>query len=259
MKKGLLVVSFGTSCAETRALTIEALERDLAAAYPDRKFFRAWTSGFIRKKLKASEGLSIDSVPEAMERILADGVTDLLVQPTHMMAGEEFASVIEDIRAFKERFSSVSLGEPLLASPEDISLLAKALEQIFSSVGENEMLALMGHGSSAVRENPYEKLNALFEKDGFERFRVGTVEFDPGFAPVLDAAKLRRPKKIYLAPLMVVAGDHALNDMAGDEEDSWSSMLRAEGFEPVSILKGMGEYEAVREMYISHASKAKLI
>ncbi len=259
MKKGLLVVSFGTSCAETRALTIEALERDLAAAYPERKFFRAWTSGFIRKKLKASEGLSIDSVPEAMERILADGVTDLLVQPTHMMAGEEFSSVIDDIKAFRERFSSVSLGEPLLASSDDINLLAKALEQIFSSVGEDEMLALMGHGSSAVKENPYEKLNEVFAQDGFERFRVGTVEFEPGFAPILDAARLRRPERIHLAPLMVVAGDHALNDMAGDEEDSWSSRLKTEGFEVISVLKGMGEYASVREMYVSHANEAKLI
>lgn len=259
MKNGLLVVSFGTSCFETRALTIEAIERELSAAFPERGFYRAWTSGFIRKKLKASEGLSIDSVPEAMERMLADGVSDLLVQPTHMMAGEEFTSVIDDIKAFRERFSRVCVGEPLLASQEDIRRLAGTLEELFGGIGDDEMLALMGHGSSFVTANPYEKLNEVFAQDGFERFRVGTVEFEPGFAPILDAARLRRPGKIHLAPLMVVAGDHALNDMAGGEEDSWSSRLKAEGFEVISVLKGMGEYASVREMYVSHANEAKRI
>ncbi len=259
MKNGLLVVSFGTSCFETRALTIEAIERELSAAFPERRFYRAWTSGFIRKKLKASEGLSIDSVPEAMERMLADGVTDLLIQPTHMMAGEEYASLVSDIEAFKPRFSSLRMGRPLLAEAEDVRALAKALEKIFAEVGAGDMLALMGHGSAFVKDNPYEKLNELFAQDGFAHFRVGTVEFEPGFAPILEAARLRRPGKIYLAPLMVVAGDHALNDMAGSEEDSWSSRLKAEGFEVISVLKGMGEYASVREMYVSHANEAKLI
>ncbi len=259
MKNGLLVVSFGTSCFETRALTIEAIERELSAAFPERGFYRAWTSGFIRKKLKTSEGLSIYSVPEAMERMLADGVSDLLVQPTHMMAGEEFTSVVDDIKAFRERFSRVCVGEPLLASQEDIRRLAGTLEEVFSGIGDDEMLALMGHGSSFVTANPYEKLNEVFAQDGFERFRVGTVEFEPGFAPILDAARLHRPGKIHLAPLMVVAGDHALNDMAGSEEDSWSSRLKAEGFDVISVLKGMGEYASVREMYVSHANEAKRI
>ena len=259
MSKALLAVSFGTSFAETREKTIEALERSLAAAFPERKPYRAWTSSIIRKKLLKTENLQIDSVEEAMERMLSDGVTDLLVQPTHLMVGEEFRKAEESVLAYRDRFESITLGTPLLTTREDLLRMAKVLEKSFEQVKEDEMLALMGHGSAVAEPNPYEIINEALAADGFGRFRIGTVEFAPGFEPLLAEARARKPKKIWLAPFMLVAGDHACNDMAGEEEDSWASRFAAAGFETACLLRGLGEYPAVRELYAEHAGKASTL
>ena len=259
MSKAILAVSFGTSYAETRKKTIEALEGALSAAFPERKPYRAWTSSIIRKKLLRTEGLQIDSVEEAMERMLSDGVTDLLIQSTHMMVGEEYQKAMDGIRAYQGRFARLAVGTPLLTTEEDLHRMAKVLEESFPQVKEKEMLALMGHGSAVAEPNPYEIINHALASDGFGRFQIGTVEFAPGFAPLLEAARTRKPEKIWLAPFMLVAGDHACNDMAGEEEDSWASMLKAEGFEPVCLLRGLGEYPAVQDMYVSHAREAAVL
>lgn len=259
MKKALLAVSFGTSHAETRKRTIEAIERDLRDAFPERAFYRAWTSGFIRRKLRESEGMAIDSVAEAMERMRSDGVADVLVQPTHMLAGGELGKTEEEIRSQRSGFSQIRMGAPLLAEHEDLLRLASALKEIFSGILKTDLLALMGHGSGYLAENPYEQLNQIFSAGGLDRFRVGTVEHAPGFAPVLQAAREGKPGKIYLAPLMVVAGDHALHDLCGIAEDSWESRLRREGFQTVGILKGLGEYEQIRAQYVDHARRAEAI
>ncbi len=257
MSKGLLIVSFGTSVAETRKKTIEAIEADLAAAFPDRRAYRAWTSGIIRRKLRSSGELAVDSVEEAMERMKGDGITDLLVQPTHMLPGEEYGKVVDAVQTAGAGFARILLGQPLLTSESDVRAVASVLENTFSDVGSNELLALMGHGSAEAKTNYYLLLAEAFRKDGHGNFIVGTVEEKPGFAPVLAAARERRPKLIKLLPFMVVAGDHAINDMAGDDEDSWSSMLRKEGFAVDCILKGLGEYPPVRAMYVEKARQAE--
>ena len=259
MSKALLVVSFGTTYAETRKKTIEALEGALAAAFPERKAYRAWTSSIIRKKLLRTEGMQIDSVEEAMERMLSDGVTDLLIQPTHMMIGEEYYKALEGIKTYQNQFSRLAMGTPLLTSEEDLLRMARVLEKSFPQVKENEMLALMGHGSAVAEPNPYAIIDRALASDGYSRFRIGTVEFEPGFEPLLEAAKVTRPEKIWLAPFMVVAGDHACNDMAGAEEDSWASRFKAAGFETACLLRGLGEYPAVRDMYVSHAREAAVL
>ena len=137
MKKALLAVSFGTSHAETRKRTIEAIERDLRDAFPERDFYRAWTSGFVRKKLRETEGLVIDSVPEAMERIRSDGIGDVLVQPTHMLAGGEFEKTEEEIRARRSHFSQIRLGAPLLAEREGIT--SEEFRQKYAAMGGKEV------------------------------------------------------------------------------------------------------------------------
>ena len=257
MSKGLLVVSFGTSVAETRKKTIEAIEADLAAAFPERKAYRAWTSSIIRRKLRNLGELEVDSVEEAMERMLSDGITDLLVQPTHILPGGEYGKIVSAVNtAAAGRFSRLRLGKPLMTSEADVQAVAAILEQEFSCVGPDEMLALMGHGSAEAEPNYYLLLADAFQKDGHPNFIVGTVEEDPGFAPILAAARERKPKMILLLPFMVVAGDHALNDMAGDDEDSWASMLRKEGFQVECILKGMGEYPSIRAMMAHKARQA---
>ena len=254
--KGLLVVSFGTSVEETRERTIGAIEKALAAAFPEFRLYRAWTSGVIRRKLLRTAGLQIDSVEEALERMAADGVTELLVQPTHLLDGEENRLMTEAIRAAAGRFARVKIGAPLLVTQEDLKALADAVTEICPALGGDELFAWMGHGSSELKENVYEALNELFAREGMSNMLVGTVEFEPGFAPIEEYIRAKKPGKVFLAPLMVVAGDHAVNDMSGDEDDSWKSLVAAMGAEPVCILKGLGEYEAVRQLYVAHARNA---
>lgn len=253
----LLVVSFGTSYEETRKKTIDVMEEDLRAAFPQKKFYRAWTSRRIVKKLKETRGLSYDNVREAMERMIQEGVTEVLVQPTHMLAGEEFEETKKTILEYRSRFAKIEMGAPLLGTEADVKVLAEAIEGIFSDVKNSEMLALMGHGSAHTEFPVYTLLGECFRKDGFLNFCVGTVEYEPGIAPVLARVKAEKPERVYLSPLLVVAGDHALNDMSGDEPDSWKSQIEKEGVEAVCIIRGMGEYQTIRNIYVEHAQNAK--
>ena len=256
---GLLVVSFGTSYEQTRRHTLDVIEQDLAAAFPDRAFYRAWTSPRIIQKVAQTQGIRYDTVPEALERMLGEGISDLLIQPTHMLAGAEYAALEEKIRAYGARFRRIALGAPLIAGEEDVKAVASALETIFAQVDGRQMLALMGHGSAQEPFAVYQLLDKRLKEDGFPHFCVGTVEFEPGIAPVLRQVRARKPDRVYLSPLLVVAGDHALNDMAGDEDDSWKRQLEREGVEAVPILRGMGEYPEIRALYVAHAQKAEPI
>ena len=255
MKKALLVVSFGTSLPATRERTITALEYALASAFPDRTFYRAWTSGMIRKKILTEEGLKIDSVAGALERMAADGVTDLLVQPTHLLDGEENRIMTAAVQTAAGSFESVRIGAPLLADDNDLDTMTDIMIREYP-LEADQMFAWMGHGSSEMKVNVYERLNEILARKGADNVVVGTVEFEPEFTPVQERILSRKPRRVCMAPLMVVAGDHAVNDMAGNEEDSWKSLVTALGCEPLCILRGLGEYEAVRNMYVEHARNA---
>ncbi len=256
MRKAIVAVSFGTSYPETRKKTIEAIEEDLKKEFPERKFYRAWTSSFLRRKVLKNENLQIGSPEEVLEKICEEGIRDVLIQPTQMADGKEFKDIIKQAARYADRFENLTVGRPLMSNETDVREMARVLESLFGGIRKEDMLVFMGHGSKEIDRNPYIQLEKCFQKDGFEQFAVGTVEFDPGFSPVLERAEKRKPGKIYLAPLMVVAGDHALNDMSGEEEDSWASRFSRAGFETESILKGMGEYGPVREIYIQHAKEA---
>ena len=259
MDKAILAVSFGTAYAETRKKTIDAIEADLAAAFPERKLYTAWTSGMILRKLKARGEETRDSLPEALERMEKDGVRDVLVQTSFLQAGYELRLVRETLEAWKPRFDRLALGETLVAGQADLEALASALEATFNKLGEDEVLALMGHGSEEGDFNPYEKLTELFRRRGRENFVTGTVEFQPGIEPVLELVEARKPKKVVLAPLMIVAGDHAINDMAGSEPDSWKNRIAALGPETDCVLRGLGEYPEVRALLADHARAAKAL
>lgn len=257
--KALLTVSFGTSFPKTRARTIGAIEDALSAAFPDRRFYRAWTSGVIRRKVRAETGETIDSVSEALARMAADGIKDVLVQPTHLLVGEEYDKLCQELMQGKPLIPSVSLGTPLLASEEDVAVLAGILPGLYPGAGAEDMIVWMGHGSGALRMPVYEMLDEHLRRNGHGNHAVGTVEFEPGFDSVLERAKRRRPARVILAPLMVVAGDHATNDMAGDQPESWRSQLTSEGLTVECILQGLGEHEDVRSLYVAHAGKATAI
>ncbi len=254
--RALLVVSFGTSVAATRVSAIGAVENALREAFPERRFCRAWTSGMLRRKLEKEEGLKIPSVTEALEQLAAEGVTDVLAQPTHLLPGEEYRKTEEALRAAAGRFESFTMGRPLLSEEADVPALARILEESWP-MPEGELLALMGHGSADMAFPVYAVLAERLERDGFRRACVGTVEFSPGVEPVLERVRREKPRRVHLAPLLLVAGDHAVNDMAGDEPDSWKNQIARLGAEPVCHLKGLGEYEAVRALYVEHARAAR--
>lgn len=256
MEKALLVISFGTSYQDTCEKTIEALEKELAAAFPERKFYRAWTSSIIRKKLKERDGVIIFSPEEAFEQMKKDGVRDVLVQPTHMLAGGEFEKVTAALKPCMDAFEKAVIGKPLMESEEDIRVFVDTLAAITGSMEDDEMAVFMGHGSSETKIPVYDLINQICEETGHGKIVVGTVEFEPGIAPVLSKVQERKPKKVYLAPLLVVAGDHANNDMAGDEDDSWKNVIAREGCEVECIIKGLGEYEEIRALYVQHAKEA---
>ena len=256
-KQALLVVSFGTAHWETRKRTIEAIEKDLQAAFPQRRFYRAWTSRRILEKLRANGGPCYDSVPEALERMKRDGAEDVLIQPTFLMPGREFSALEETVTAWEPRFRRLALGTPLLGDKVDIPLLSKAIETIFSDLEPTQMLALMGHGGAELRLPVYTLLDEQFKKDGCPHFCVGTAEHEPGIAPVLRQVQERRPKEVLLAPLLVAAGEHAIHDMAGDSPKSWKSYIEKEGPSVTPILRGIGEYETVRALYVRHAKQAE--
>ena len=256
MEKGLLVISFGTSYQDTCEKTIAALEKDLAAAFPDRAFYRAWTSGFIRKKLKERDGIEILSPEDAFAKMKEDGIKDVLIQPTHMLAGGEFEKVTSALQPCMDAFEKAVIGRPLMESEEDIRAFVEKLAEITGTIAEDEMAVFMGHGSSETKIPVYDMINRICEETGHKNIVVGTVEFEPGIAPVLAKVKEQKPKKVYLAPLLVVAGDHANNGMAGDEEDSWKNQIAKEGPEVECIIKGLGEYKEIRALYVQHAKEA---
>jgi sirohydrochlorin cobaltochelatase len=255
--KAILVVSFGTSYEETRTKNIEAIEKRIGDKYQDYKIYRAFTSKMIIKKLKEVDGIEIPTVEEALEVISKDGMTELIVQPTHIIHGIENDNMIEAIKMYEDRFQSVMIGTPLLSETLDYEEVIDIIMNHFKGLKCEEALVLMGHGSSHYSNSSYPALDYMFKEKGYPNVYVGTVEGYPSLHHVIGIMKSKNIKKIYLTPLMVVAGDHAMNDMAGEEEDSWKVIMEEEGYEVEIVMKGLGEYKEIQEMFIKHIEKAK--
>lgn len=255
-KKGLLAVSFGTSINETREKTIDAIEADLQAAFPDAILYRAWTSGMIIRKLEKRDGVRIDTVSEAVERMIADGVRQVVVQPTHVINGFENDQMIEDVRKFEDRLDRLRFGAPLLTSEEDSSAVIQAVMEEFADLPGEEALVFMGHGTTHYANSVYAALDDKFKDLGYSNVFLGTVEAYPSMETLMKLVRAHGARKVTLAPFMVVAGDHALHDMSGEDEDSWKNRFEAAGFQVNCILKGLGEYKGIRDLYIRHARDA---
>ena len=253
--KAILVVSFGTSYEETRKKTIDAIEDDIQCAFPNYKIYRAFTSKMIIKKLRDTYNIKINTVTEALREILNDGVKELIVQPTHIINGTENDCMINDVKEFKDKFDSVQIGTPLLTTTEDYFSLIKIISNRFSNLKPDEALVCIGNGSDHYTNASYPALDYMFKSKGFSNVFLGTVEGYPTIDNIVSQLKSFKPKKSYLMPLMIVAGDHATNDMAGDSEDSWKSILEANGFKAQCIIKGLGEYPEVRQLFIDHIKR----
>ena len=251
-KKAILAVSFGTSHNDTRKVTIDAIERDMQEAFPDYMLYRAWTSKMIIKKLKNRDNVHVFTVREAMEQMKKDGITDVLIQPTHVINGIENDLMKEDALAYRDDFHSITFGDPLLTSAEDNLAVIQAIADEFSDLAQDQVLVLMGHGTTHYANSIYAALDYTFKDKGYKNIFLGTVEAYPSMESLMRMVKEYNPSKVVLAPFMIVAGDHAKNDMAGDDPESWYSQFKAAGFEVEPVIKGLGEYTGVRSLLVEH-------
>lgn len=257
-EKALLAVSFGTSYEDTLEKNIAAIERDLAAAFPERTLRRAFTSGMILRRWKRERGVEIDDVPAALERLAGEGYADILIQPTHVMNGEEYHKLADQAEGFRSRFDKLTVGVPLLTAAEDYLDLGRALMEILPPKREERAVLYMGHGSEHQANSAYALMEYAFHDLGRDDVIVGTVEGYPNFDAAIRRLKERpQVKEVELRPLMTVAGDHAKNDLAGKEEDSWKNVLEGMGYRTSCVLTGLGEYPQIRAMFVEHARQAQ--
>ena len=253
----ILVVSFGTSYNETRDATIGATEQAIQAAFPQYEVRRAFTSQIIIDKLAERDGLEIDNVTQALDRAAADGIKNLIVQPTHLMNGYEYTDLKEELVTYEDTFDQIVIGEPLLTSDEDFEAVISAITTDTASYDDGQTaIVFMGHGTEADSNAVYAKLQEMITADGFDNYYIGTVEATPSLDDIVAALEGKDYTRVVLEPLMVVAGDHANNDMAGDEDDSWKSILTAKGYEVECILEGLGQKPAVQAVYVDHVKAA---
>lgn len=256
-EKELLVVSFGTSFNDSRRLTIGAIENALEKAFPEYAVRRGFTSQIIIDHVAKRDGEIIDNMQEALDRAVNNGVKTLVVQPTHLMNGLEYEEMSEAIAQYSDAFEQVSIGQPLLTSDEDFQAVAKAITKATADYDDGETaIVFMGHGTEAESNGVYAKMQQVLTDGGYDHYYVGTVEATPSLDDVVEAVKQGGYKRVVLRPLMVVAGDHANNDMAGDEDGSWKTTFEKEGFEVVCEVEGLGALESVQQLYVEHAQAA---
>lgn len=253
----LLVISFGTSFNDSRRLTIGAIEESLEKAFPDYSVRRGFTANIVIDHVQRRDGVLIDDVKASLDRAVANKVKTLVIQPTHLMNGFEYNDVVEEVAQYSDAFEKVVFGEPLLTSDEDFARVEKAIVDWTSGYDDGKTaICFMGHGTEADSNGVYQKMQDLLVADGYENYFIGTVEAEPLLDTILQNVKSGEYERVVLQPLMVVSGDHANNDMAGDDADSWKSVFEAEGYEVECLLRGLGENEDIRQIYIDHAQSA---
>lgn len=253
----LLVVSFGTSYNDSRRLTIGAIESAIEAAFPDYSVRRGFTSQIIIDHVKSRDDVSIDNVTEALDRAVANGVKNLVIQPTHLMNGLEYNDLINEVAGYADSFEKVAIGEPLLTSEDDFQRVMTAITEATAEYDDGETaICFMGHGTEAESNQVYAKMQQMLTDAGYANYYIGTVEAAPTLDDVLAAVQAGEYKKVVLCPLMIVAGDHANNDMAGVEEGAWNATFTAAGYEVECLVQGLGELEAVQQIFAEHAQAA---
>ena len=253
----LLVVSFGTSYNDSRRETIGAIEKAMQKAFPDYAVRRGFTSQIIIDHVNKRDGEVIDNVTEALDRAVANGVKTLVVQPTHLMNGLEYTDLKDELAGYSDSFEKVVLGEPLLTSDADFQTVMNAIVDATKEYDDGETaICFMGHGTEADSNQVYTKMQETLTAAGHKNYFVGTVEATPSLDDVIAAVKESGLKKVVLRPLMIVAGDHANNDMAGDEDGSWKTEFEKAGFEVTTVVEGLGSVPAIQDLFVQHAQAA---
>ncbi len=258
-KPVILVVSFGTSYNDSRHITIGAIEDAIREAYPDYDVRRAFTAQIIIDKLAERDGIVIDNFEQAMDKLVEEGVQKVIVQPTHLMAGYEYTDVLNSLQSnYADKFEAIVLGDPLLTSDEDYSEVVEAICDATAEYDDGQTaICFMGHGTEADSNGDYTHLQQVLTDAGHTSYFVGTVEATPTFDDVVEAAQAAGFTKAVLRPLMVVAGDHANNDMADTEDpDSFASKFIAAGFEVECVVEGLGQLVAIDDIYVRHVADA---
>lgn len=273
----ILVVSFGTSFNDSRVEDIGGIEKAIAAANPDYSVRRAFTAQIIINHIQARDGEKIDNVDQALTRAVDNGVKNLLIQPTHLMHGAEYDELVETVNKYADSFETVKISEPLLGEVgadatiinEDKQTVAKEItnaalldagfESLEKAADEQTAFVFMGHGTSHAAKVTYSQMQTQMNELGYKNVFIGTVEGEPeetSCENVIAAVQEAGYTKVILRPLMVVAGDHANNDMAGDDEDSWKSMFEAAGLLVDCQIAGLGRIENVEALYVQHTADA---
>lgn len=251
--KGILVVSFGTTYKDSVEKTIAVVEEQIQKKYPDYVVKRAFTSSMIIKTM-IERGEEIRSVTQALGQFIAQGITEAYIQPTHIIAGEEYEKLIRFAINFKDRFRVLKIGKPLLYTMEDMFFVADIIRENIK-VEADEALVLMGHGTEHPVNTVYAAMDYIFKERCGKNIFIGTVEAYPSIENVAQMVERSGYKKVVLSPFMLVAGDHATNDMAGDDEDSWKLYFQNRGIKTRVLMKGLGEYADIQKMYLQHIQK----
>ncbi len=253
-KQAILVVSFGTSHPGTRSRTIDAIEQDIRDAFPESPVYRAWTSKVLIDKVRERDGYEVDTIEQALARIQADGIKQVVLQPTHVLDAVENKQMKLTAFSRVHRFEQLAFGAPLLSTREsDLDNVISAVMKQFHGLDHDTALVFMGHGTTLDDHGVYDLLDKRFKTRGYEQVFVGTM----GDLKALEILKYRVAengfRKVILAPFLIVAGAHATRDMAGAHDNSWKAQFAAEGFEVSCLMKGLGEYKAIRQIFVEHA------
>lgn len=253
----LLIVSFGTSFNDNRRLTIGAIESAIEEAFPEYAVRRGFTSQIIIDHVKRRDDVAIDNVKEAMDRAVENGVKNLVVQPTHLMNGYEYNDLIDEVAGYTDAFESIAVGQPLLTSDEDFQTVMEAIVNATKEYDDGKTaICFMGHGTEADSNGVYAKMQTLLTDAGYTNYYVGTVEAEPSLDTVFEAVEAGEYERVILRPLMIVAGDHANNDMAGDDEDTWKTKFAEADYEVVCVVEGLGQLPEIQQLFVKHAQAA---
>ena len=255
----VLILSFGTSFNDSRVKTIGAIEKAMEEAFPGYSVRRGFTANIVINHIAKRDDEWIDDVDAALDRAVANGVKNLLVQPTHLMAGFEYDDVVAAVKKYEDKFENVVIGKQILDTDADFEVVVKAITEATAAQAKEADTAIcfMGHGTEHASNAVYAKMQTKLTEAGYKNYFIGTVEAEPSLQDVVDAVKAAGYKKVYLEPLMIVAGDHANNDMADPEdEESWVSLFKAAGIEATPILRGLGELPAIQDLLVEHLKTA---
>lgn len=255
-KPVILVVSYGTSCRDSRSKAIGAIENAIADAYPDYEVRRAFTSRIVINSIMKNDGEEVCNIEQALDKLSQDGVRTIVIQPTYIICGDEYHKLAAIVERYRDQFDIAAIGYPILTDSNDAVALAHALADATEEYSSKDTaIVFMGHGAKHEENAPYIQLQNAFVASERRNYFVGTIKSVPTLEDTITSVKAGGCKKVVLFPLMITAGNHAKKEMAGDSADSWKSVFEANGFETRCVLKGLGEMKVIQDLYAAHIRK----